>query len=225
MTYPVNMNAQNLVKMVRLLLGFLGSWFRSQKDLALENVALRQQLSAFKHKQPRPVLTCADRAFWVLLRAVWSKWSNSLIIVSPDTVVRWHRKGFRLYWDALSRKCRKPGRPRKDHEIRQLIRRMAIENPTWRAPHIHGELLMLGYDVSKRTVSRYLPKSSRARTMLVTPIRSIRTVIPARQTIIHRKVRVRAHAPRSWLASFHHFPHSIGFLLRAFSRDKTIAGL
>ena len=156
--YPVNMKAQNLVKMARLLLGFLGSWFRSQKDLALENVALRQQLSAFKHKQPRPALTSADRAFWVLLRAVWSKWSNSLIVVSPDTVVRWHRKGFRLYWDALSRKGRKPGRPRKDHEIRQLIRRMAIENPTWRAPRIHGELLMLGYDVSERTVSRYLPK-------------------------------------------------------------------
>ena len=91
--YSVNMNAQNLLKMVCLLLGFLGSWFRSQNDLSLENVALRQQLSTFKHKQPRPTLSSADRAFWVHLRAVWSKWSNSLIIVSPDTVVRWNRKG------------------------------------------------------------------------------------------------------------------------------------
>ncbi len=72
MAYAVNMEGQNLVKMARLLLGFLGSWFRSQNDLALENVALRQQLSAFKHKQPRPRLSGADRAFWVLLRSLWS---------------------------------------------------------------------------------------------------------------------------------------------------------
>jgi len=158
--YCVSMKVKNLLKMARLFLGFLGSWFRSRNDLTLENMALRQQLAAFKQKQPGPRLTDADRAFWVLLRSLWSKWGDALIIVSPDTVVRWHRKGFRLYWNALSRKGRKPGRPRKDREIRELVRRMATENPTWRAPRIHAELLKLGFDVAERTISRYLPKRS-----------------------------------------------------------------
>jgi len=152
------MQPQNLLKMVRLLFCFLGSWFRSQNNLALENVALRQQLANFKQRQPRPALADADRAFWVLLRTIWSKWSDALIIVTPETVVRWHCKGFRLYWDALSRKGRKSGRAQIDRQIRKLIVQMASENSTWRAPRIHGELLMLGYDVSERTVSRYLPK-------------------------------------------------------------------
>ncbi len=86
-----------------------------------------------------------------------SEWSDALVIVTPETVVRWHRRGFELYWDALSPKGRKPGRPRLDREIRKLIIQMASEEPTWRAPRIHGELLMLGYGVSERTVSRYLP--------------------------------------------------------------------
>ena len=152
------MRAQNLLKIVRLLLGFLGTWFRSRIDLTLENLALRQQLATFKQKTPRPRISGFDRAFWVLLRGAWSKWSNALILVSPDTVVRWHRKGFRLYWDALSRKGRKPGRPQKDREIRDLIRRMAAENPTWGAPRVHAELLKLGFEVAERTVSWYLPK-------------------------------------------------------------------
>ena len=147
------MRAQNLLKIVRLLLGFLGTWFRSRIDLTLENLALRQQLATFKQKTPRPRISGFDRAFWVLLRGAWSKWSNALILVSPDTVVRWHRKGFRLYWDALSRKGRKPGRPQKDREIRDLIRRMAAENPTWGAPRVHAELLKLGFEVAERTVS------------------------------------------------------------------------
>lgn len=152
------MKASTLPKMAGLLLGFLWSWVRSRNDLALENLALRQQLATFKQEQPRPRLSKADRAFWVLLRGLWSKWSNALIIVSPDTVVRWHRQGFRRYWDALSRRGRKPGRPRKDLEIRELIRKMAAENPTWGAPRIHAELLKLGFKVAERTVSRYLPK-------------------------------------------------------------------
>ncbi len=86
---------------------------------ALDKYTLRQQLAAFKQKQPRPHLDNADRLFWVLLSRFWSKWINALIIVKPDTVVSWHRKGFRHYWNALSRKGRKPGRPRKDREIRE----------------------------------------------------------------------------------------------------------
>ena len=121
-------------------------------------VALRQQLANFKQRRPRPELANADRAFSVLLRTIRSEWTDALVIVTPETVVRWHRRGFRLYWHALSRKGRKPGPFRIDREIRKLIIQMAAENPTWRAPRIHGELLMLGYEVSERTVSRYLPK-------------------------------------------------------------------
>ena len=152
------MNAQNLLQIVKWLLAYLRSWFRSRNELAMENLALRQQLAAFKLKNPRPSLSDTDRAFWVLLRRLWPNWSNALIVVTPDAVVRWHRKGFRHYWNALSRKGRKPGRPKVNREIRELILRMAAENPTWGAPRIHGELLMLGFDVSERTVSRYLPK-------------------------------------------------------------------
>lgn len=152
------MKTKNLLPMTRLLLGFFRSWLRNQNDLALENLALRQQLAIFKQEKARSMISWSDRAFWVFFRRFWSKWSNALIIVTPDTVVRWHRKGFRLYWDTLSRKGRQPGRPPKDQEIRDLIRRIATENPTWGAPKVHAELLKLGFDVSERTVSRYLPR-------------------------------------------------------------------
>jgi putative transposase len=124
--------------------------------LVLENLALRQQVAVLARKRPRPALTVADRAFWVVLRRVWSGWAERLVIVKPDTVVRWHRAGFRLYWTWRSRRGR-TGRPRVDREIRDLIRRMVSENG-WGAPRIHGELQKLGIDVSERTVSRYLPR-------------------------------------------------------------------
>jgi hypothetical protein len=85
------MKAHKLLEIVWLVLGFLGSWFRSQNNLALENLALRQQLATFKRDQPRPRISCFDRGFWVLLRRIWSKWINTLIIVKPETVVKWHR--------------------------------------------------------------------------------------------------------------------------------------
>jgi transposase InsO family protein len=99
-------------------------------------------------------LCTLDRLFWVLLRQLWSRWANALIIVNPDTVVGWHRAGFRLYWRWRSRP--RGGRPRITEEIRVLIRRLAQENPDWGAPKIHGELLKLGFVVSERTVARYL---------------------------------------------------------------------
>jgi len=133
----------------------VGSIFRSRTDLAIENLALRQQLAVLKEKGPRPQLTWVDRGFWVLLRKLWPNWSSALVIVKPATVVHWHRRGFRWYW---RRKSRPLGRPRADVEVRSLIRRMARENPTWGAPRIHGELLKLGFDVSERTISRYMPR-------------------------------------------------------------------
>jgi putative transposase len=127
---------------------------RPRTHLVLENLALRQQLATLKRIRPRPRISRTDRLFWVLLRRLWSGWSDALIIVKPETVVRWHRAGFRAYWRW---KSRKPGRPRIDREVRDLIRQMAAEN-RWGAPRIHAELAKLGFKVSERTVSRYLPK-------------------------------------------------------------------
>jgi hypothetical protein len=100
---------------------------RSRTGTGLEVLALRQQLGVLKRKRPRPRLGASDRLVWVLLRRLWSRWAEVLIIVNPDTVVVWHRAGFRLYWHWRSR--RRAGRPRITEEIRVLIRRLAQENP------------------------------------------------------------------------------------------------
>ena len=96
-----------------------------------------------------------DRAFWIALARFWPRWKNSLVIVKPETVISWHRKGFRLYWRSISK--RGPCRPPISPEVRDLIRRLARENP-WRARKIQAELEKLGFNVSLATVSRYLPK-------------------------------------------------------------------
>jgi hypothetical protein len=127
---------------------------QSRSDTALEVLALRQQVAVLKRKRPRPVLNSLDRLFWTTLRHLWSRWSDALVIVKPETVIDWHRAGFRLYWRWRSR--RRGGRPKVTGEIRGLIRRLAEENPDWGAPKIHGELLKLGFVVSERTVARYL---------------------------------------------------------------------
>src|SRR5438067_9016882 len=141
------------------LLTCLGAFFRSRYNLGLEILALRQQLGVLKRKHPRPRLRIEDRIFWILLRRLWPAWINVLVIVKPETVVAWHRAGFRLFWRLRSRP-KNLGRPKVDAEVRTFIRRMANENPSWGAPRIHGELLKLGFDVSERTVSRYLRRLS-----------------------------------------------------------------
>jgi len=133
----------------------LRSFFRSRYCLGLEILALRQQLGVLKRKHPRPRLRIQDRIFWILLRRLWPAWSNVLVIVKPETVVAWHRAGFRLFW-RLGSRPKSVGRRKIDAEVRALIRRMVKENPSWGAPRVHGELLKLGFDVSERTVSRYL---------------------------------------------------------------------
>ncbi|MGB5415258.1 MAG: integrase core domain-containing protein [Polyangiales bacterium] len=138
------------------LLATARSSMKSQRELAFENLALRQQLVVLKRTTKRPKLTNTDSAFWVALSRLWTNWRHALILVKPETVIGWHRKGFKLYWTWKSGNRR--GRPRIDSEIRSLIRRMARENPTWGAPRIHGELLKLGLDVSEAAVSRYLPR-------------------------------------------------------------------
>ena len=146
-----------MLRLLVVLLRGLRSALRSHADLALENLALRQQLAAFAHSGRRPRIVAADRLFWIARSRLWSRWSDALVFVKPETVLRWHRAGFRRYWTWLSRHRRR-GRPSIDGEVRALIRRMATENPTWGAPRIHGELRMLGFAVSERTVSRYMPR-------------------------------------------------------------------
>jgi hypothetical protein len=106
----------------------------------------------------RPKIRTTDRLFWAGLARVWTGWRQALIIVSPDTVLRWQRRRFREYWTRLSRRPT-GGRPGSDTEIAALIRKMATTNPLWGAPRIHGELLKLGIEVAERTVSRLMPKS------------------------------------------------------------------
>jgi putative transposase len=136
----------------------------------MENWALRQQVPVFKQSIKRPKLCPRDRVFWVWPSRLWPKWQSALVIVQPETVIRWHRQGLKLYWRWKSR-GRKPGRPPMEREIRELIRRMSRENPTWGAPRIVSELAQLGHDVAQQTVAKYMvrprkPPSQTGRTFL-----------------------------------------------------------
>ncbi len=155
---------------VMILVAFVHEIVLSRATLQLENVALRQQVAVLKRERPRPRLHPLDRVFWVLLFHLWPRWKDALVIVKPETVIGWHRRGFRLFWKWKS--CHgKPGRPRTSKEIRELIQRMSRENRLWGAPRNHGELLKLGIDVSQATVTRYMvrhpkPPSQTWRTFL-----------------------------------------------------------
>src|SRR6202795_4167758 len=133
--------------------------FRSRRNLLLENLALRQQLVVLKQRNPRPRVSTFDKLFWVILRRLWPEWRHALILVQPETVVRWQRVGFKLYWTLLSRRRVRAGRKCVSKELRELIFRMVEENSTWGAPRIHGELKMLGFDVSERTVLRWMRRA------------------------------------------------------------------
>ena len=118
---------------------------------------MRQQLAVYKQTGTRPKLCTKDRLFWVALARVWAGWRQSLVIVTPDTVLRWRRRRLREHWTNLSGRPTR-GRPRVNPEIAALVTRMAAANPLWGAPRIHGELLKLGFRVAERTVSRLIPK-------------------------------------------------------------------
>ena len=144
--------------------------FADRAALHTEILALRQQVAVLKRPRPRPSLRKADRVFWVILSCLWPGWRHALVIVRPETVIGWHRKGFRLFWTWKSRR-RKPGRPPVSREIRHLVRRMSRENTRWGAPRIHGELLKLGFSISQAAVSKYMvrypsPPSQSWRTFL-----------------------------------------------------------
>ncbi len=128
-----------------VLFAALGSGLRRHAALVTENAALRHQLAVLERQaRGRPQLRPGDRLFWAWLSRLWPGWRDALVIVKPDTVLRWHRYGFRLYWRWKSR-SRRPGRSRIPRAVQGLIRQMCHANPTWGAPRIHGELLKLRY--------------------------------------------------------------------------------
>ncbi len=133
-------------------------WLRGRSDLVLENAALRQQLAMYDRR--RLEVRDSDRLFWLLLVRIWPGWRGAVIAVRPETVVRWHRAGWRRYWRWRSRTNR-GGRPRIDPEARELIMRLARENPRWGAVRIQGELRALGHEVSAETVRRYRLRARR----------------------------------------------------------------
>jgi transposase InsO family protein len=130
--------------------------FRSREEQAIIELALRQQLAVYARQHPRPRLAPLDRAFWVALSRLWPRWRSVLVVVRPDTVLRWHRRRFRAYWHSISTPG--PGRPPISAEIQALIVRIATEN-CWRARKIQAELAKLRVRVSLATISRYLPKA------------------------------------------------------------------
>jgi putative transposase len=156
----------------------LRSSFWTRANLQIEILALRHQLGVLQRQTKRRAsIGSADRLLWVILSRLWAPWRSALVIVKPETVIAWHRKGFRLYWRWKSRagQC---GRPRVSLETRELIRQISKANPLWGGPRIHGELLKLGIEISQATVAKYMlrqgkPPSQSWRTFLENHVQQI----------------------------------------------------
>ena len=143
-----------------LIANFVHSLFKSRHQLTLENLALRQQVVMLRQSVKKPRPTVADKLFWIIFLRYVEGWRKLLYGLHPDTVVRWHRKGFRLYWAWKSRH-KLAGRPSVDKEIRKLIRQIQASNVGWGAPRIHGELIKLGIEISQATVSKYMVRQQK----------------------------------------------------------------
>ena len=154
--------------------------FKSRAAFQVENLALRHQLAVLHRSVKRPKLTSADRLLWAWLCDVWNDWRSGVVIVEPETVIAWHRKGFRLFWTSKVRSGQ-PGRPAVPKDVRELIRKMSRENPLWGAPRIHGELLKLGVDIGETSVAKYMvrqrkPPSQTWRTFLENHVKTLVSV-------------------------------------------------
>ncbi len=166
--------------MLIALVAALSSVFKTRAALQLENLALRHQLGVLHRSVKKPKLTPLDRLLWAWLCGVWADWRSALIVVKPETVIAWHRKGFRLFWTWKVRHGQ-PGRPSVPKHVRDLIRLMSRANPTWGAPRIHGELLKLGMNIGETSVSKYLvrhrkPPSQTWRTFLENHVKNLVSV-------------------------------------------------
>src|SRR5215470_8819098 len=122
-----------------LLFSLARSLFAPRLELMAEILALRQQLAILNRTAKRPPLRFQDRLFWIALARFWRNWRSALLFVKPETVLKWHRQGFRLFWRWKS-KAGRPGRPRIDAEIRELIHRLSRENPLWGTPRIQADI-------------------------------------------------------------------------------------
>src|ERR1700757_127735 len=155
---------------IHLLATFTADLFKPPRRLEVENLFLRHQLNVALRRAPQRVrLRAGDRVLMVWMTRRWPSLLGLSRVVQPDTIMRWHRAGFRTYWRRKSRG--RPGRPRVSRELRELIQRMSKENSLWGAPRIHGELLKLGFEIAESTVSKYMirrrgPPSQTWRTFL-----------------------------------------------------------
>jgi len=149
-----------MVRWLILVLRIAVTSLKSRQNLLLENLALRHQLLVLNRTSKRPLLRPLDRALWAWLSQNWHDWKTHVLIVRPDTVIRWHRNGFRLFWKWKNR-SRQVGRKTINPDTIALIREMSRNNPLWGAPHIHGELLKLGITVAQRTVAKYMAHKGR----------------------------------------------------------------
>src|SRR6266852_6220335 len=149
-----------MVQLLRLLCGALIGLFLSSARREAEILVLRQQINVLRRRSSkRPALNNADRLLFVWLSRLVPTTLAALAVVSPETVIRWHRAGFRAYWRWKSRP--RGGRPKTSLEVRRLIRKMSLANPLWGAPRIHGELLKLGIEVAQSTVAKYMGRCRR----------------------------------------------------------------
>ena len=149
-----------MIDLLKLILGVLASLFRSRATLEAENLVLRQQVNVLRRRTPkRPHLNNTDRFLFVWLYRWFPSVLEVVAIVRPETIIRWHRAGFRAYWRWRSRN--RVGRPKVSAELRTLIGEMSRANALWGAPRIHGELLKLGFEVAQSTVARYMCRHSR----------------------------------------------------------------
>ena len=144
-----------MLAIVHLLGTLVANLFKSRRRLEAENLFLRHQLHiALRRRPPRFRLRGSDRASLVWMTRLWPSLLGATQVVQPETILRWHRDGFKSFWRRKSRN--RAGRPKIDRGLRDLIRRMSKENPQWGAPRMHGELLMLGFEVAQSTVSKYM---------------------------------------------------------------------
>jgi transposase InsO family protein len=143
--------------MIKSLLLFFRKSFETNLQLKLEVIFLTKQIEILQRTTPKIKTKITDRIFFIVMMDLFSNWKERIFIVKPDTLIRWHRKGFRIFWKRKT-KNNKGGRPKINKEVIELIKQMAIENPLWGVPRVHGELLKLGYDISQSTVQRYFPK-------------------------------------------------------------------
>ena len=142
-----------MLAILHLLGTLVASLFKSRRQLEIENLFLRHQLNVALRRAPHRLrLRNGDRVLIVWMTRLWPSLLRLSCVVQPDTVLRWHRAGFRAYWRWKSRA--RQGRPEVDRELRELIRRMSKENPLWGAPRIHGELLKLGFEIAESTRKR-----------------------------------------------------------------------